>query len=149
MNGTGARPGPARLWHLGAIARILWLDTGAGKGAWARLSELILLARLVRAGKVHVLPARVAGTRGFIIRDGARIHALYTHPRARRQGIGSRLLAEAQTCAPRLELWTGQDNVTARAFYVRHGFYPARFSNGLGNDDGLPDVQMIWERNAP
>lgn len=119
-----------------------------GKSARARLSELALLARLVRAGKVRVVTAR-RRARGFIIRDGARIHALYTHPRARRQGIGARLLGEAQAGASRLELWTGQDNRTARAFYARHGFYPARLSNGAGNDDGLPDVQMIWERNAP
>ncbi|WP_372609752.1 GNAT family N-acetyltransferase [Aquicoccus sp.] len=153
MIGPGARPGPtrpgrARLWHLAAIARILWSGAGTGKGAKARLSDLVLLARLVRAGRVRVLTAS-AGTQGFIIRDGARIHALYTHPRARRRGIGSRLLSEAQAGAQRLELWTGQDNRAARAFYARHGFYPARLSNGSGNDDGLPDVQMIWERNAP
>ncbi|WP_137699542.1 GNAT family N-acetyltransferase [Marimonas lutisalis] len=138
-------PRRARLWHLPAIARILWRETG-----WpaARRADLALLARLIRRGQVRVV-AGPAGPRGFIIRDGALVHALYTHPRARRQGIGSRLLAEAQEAAHRLELWTGQDNGAARAFYARHGFYPAMLSNGEGNDDGVPDVQMIWERNAP
>lgn len=148
MSRPAPRSGRARPWHLSAIAGILWSETGTDKGVRARFSELVLLARLVCAGKVRVLTART-GTRGFIIRDGARIHALYTHPRTRRQGVGSRLLREAQAGAVRLELWTGQENRAARAFYARHGFYPARLSNGLGNDDGLPDVKMIWERNAP
>lgn len=148
MSRARTAPRRARLWHLGAIARILWHESGAGQGARERLSELALLARLIRAGKVRIMPAR-RGARGFIIRDGTRIHALYTHPRARGQGIGSRLIGEAQEAAQRLELWTGQDNRAARAFYARHGFYPAMLSNGQGNDEGRPDVQMIWERNAP
>lgn len=144
-------PRRARLWHLRPVARILWAstrDNTVTRQARSRVTDLALLARLIGRGQVRVLPGP-RGPRGFIARDGARIFALYTHPASRGQGVGSRLVAEAQATAPRLELWTGQSNTTARGFYARHGFYPARLGQGLGNDEQAPDVHMIWQRNAP
>jgi GNAT superfamily N-acetyltransferase len=142
-------PRRARLWHLPPVARILWAATrDATPPVRSRVTDLALLARLIRRGQVRLMPGP-RGPRGFIARDGARIHALYTHPEARGQGIGSRLVAEAQATSPRLELWTGQANARARQFYARHGFYSARLGRGLGNDEQAPDVHMIWQRNAP
>ena len=144
-------PRRTRLWHVPHMARILWAEhPRAGHGA--RLGDLAALARLALGGKImHVRGAgrRGRGLGGFLARDGARIHALYTHPAARRQGIASRLIAEAQTAAHRLELWTAQDNAAARALYAAHGFYPVALSNGQGNDEGRPDMRMIWQRSAP
>jgi GNAT superfamily N-acetyltransferase len=138
---------PARLRHLPAIARILWADLRR-QSARERLGDLRLLARLIRRGQVTQSPGPF-GPRGFLIRDGARIHALYTHPRARRQGIGSRLIADAQAAQHRLELWAAQSNAEARAFYAAHGFYPAALGFGEGNDEGQPDMRLIWQRTAP
>ena len=140
-------PRRARLWHVPRLARILW-SALPRHTVRAHLGDLRLLARLVRRGQITHVPGRF-GPRGFLARDGARIHALYTHPRARRQGVGSRLIADAQATAHRLELWTAQDNAPARAFYARHGFHPVALGFGQGNDEGLPDMRLIWQRNAP
>jgi len=143
----GPAPRRARLWHLPRLARILW--TSVPRRGWrARLGDLRLLARLVWRGQITHLPGRL-GPRGFLARDGVRIHALYTHPRARRQGVARRLMREAQAQAQRLELWTAQDNAPARAFYTAHGFYPVALGFGQGNDDGQPDMRLIWQRGAP
>ena len=138
-------PRRARIWHLFAVARILWAT--AGCGSRSRRGDLALLLRLIRRGHVRLVP-RLGTPQGFIIRDGTRIHALYTHPQVQGRGIGSLLLAEAQETVHRLELWTAQSNQHAREFYHRRGFYPAQLSSGQGNDDGQPDVMMIWQRNA-
>lgn len=140
-------PCRARLWHLPRLARILW-SAAPRDTHRERLSDLATLARLVRRGQITHVPGRL-GPRGFLARDGIRIHALYTHPKARRQGIGSRLLGHAKRSAPRLELWTAQDNEPARAFYAAHGFYPGALGFGQGNDEGQPDMRLIWQRNAP
>ena len=140
-------PRRARLWHVPRLARILW-SAAPRRSLRARLGDLRLLARLVARGQITHVPGRL-GPRGFLARDGVRIHALYTHPRARRQGIGTRLLAHAQRQSVRLELWTAQENLPARRLYTAHGFYPVALSFGEGNDDGEPDMRLIWQRNAP
>ena len=144
---SGRAPRQARLWHIFRLARILW-SAAPRRSLRARLGDIRLLARLIRKGQITHVPGRL-GPRGFLARDGQRVHALYTHPGARRQGIASQLVAEAKTRAGRLELWTAQDNSPARAFYAAQGFYPAGFGFGQGNDDGLPDMRLIWERDAP
>lgn len=140
-------PRRARLWHVPRLARILWSASPRSSGA-ERVRDLATLARLVRRGQITQVPGRF-GPRGFLAREGVRIHALYTHPNARRQGIGSRLLGHAKRAAPRLELWTAQDNEPARRFYASHGFYPTALTFGEGNDEGQPDMRLIWQRNAP
>ncbi len=140
-------PRRARLWHLPRLARILWA-ANPRQSRRARFDDLRVLARLVLRGQITHVPGRF-GPRGFLARDGARIPALYTHPRARRQGIGSHLLSHAQRQTPRLELWTAQENHPARSLYAAHGFYPVALSNGQGNDEGQPDMRLIWQRNAP
>jgi len=140
-------PRRTRLWHLPQLARILWAaDPRSCRRA--RLDDLRTLARLVMQGQVTHVPGRF-GPRGFLARRHSHIHALYTHPRARRQGIGSHLLSHAQAQTPQLELWTAQDNSPARRLYQAHGFYPIALTNGQGNDDGRPDMRLIWQRNAP
>ena len=144
---AGSKPRRARLWHVLRLARILW-SAAPRRSMRARLGDIRLLVRLVRKGQITHVPGML-GPRGFLARDGERIHALYTHPRARRQGIATRLMNEAKTRAKRLELWTAQANLPARAFYAQHGFYAAALTNGQGNDDGLPDMRLKWERDAP
>lgn len=86
------------------------------------------------------------GAQGFLARDGGMVHALYLSPAARGQGHGKRLLDRAKAEAPRLMLWTFQDNAGARAFYAREGFAEVEQTDGAGNDEKLPDVRLVWER---
>ena len=81
---------------------------------------------------------------GFLVRDGDILHALYVHPVLRGQGFGRALLAEAKAEAGVLRLWVVEANAAARAFYARQGFVEAARSAGLGNDEGLPDILMVW-----
>lgn len=83
---------------------------------------------------------------GFLARNGDDIHALYIDPKARGQGIGSKLLTNAMHQEDRLTLWTFQANTRAQAFYERHGFTPVEHTGGAGNDEGLPDIRYHWQR---
>lgn len=93
---------------------------------------------------VAVLHGRVAG---FIARDGGEICSLYLAPAAQRQGLGARLLQQAQHSAEQLELWTFQANTGARRFYERHGFRETLRTDGSRNDERLPDIRYEWRRS--
>ncbi|WP_422001076.1 GNAT family N-acetyltransferase [Roseovarius mucosus] len=135
-----------RLWHLPRLAMILWAFTRATpwlprvRSHW---DDLRALARVIRWGWVRVIreQGRVAG---FLVRDGDILHAHYVHPVLRGQGFGRALLAEAKAEAGMLRLWVVEANSAARAFYARQGFVEAARSAGLGNDEGLPDILMVW-----
>jgi GNAT superfamily N-acetyltransferase len=136
----------ARIWHLPRIAAILWAFTR--RTAWlprvrSPLEDLMALAWVTARGWVRVLRDR-AGVAGFIIRDGSRVHALYVAPDRRGQGIGRRLLTEAKARAEMLDLWVLAGNAPARAFYREQGFREVSQGQGAGNDEGLPDILMIW-----
>lgn len=85
---------------------------------------------------------------GFIARDQGTVHALYVSHEARGRGIGTALLRAQQANCDRLELWAFETNTGARAFYRRHGFAETERGCGAGNDEGLPDIRLIWERAA-
>ncbi|QGY00298.1 GNAT family N-acetyltransferase [Roseovarius faecimaris] len=128
----------AALWAFSR--RTPWLPRAR---AW--WEDTLLMARLVRRGWVRFV-RDAHGTAGFLARDGARIHALYVHPRARGQGLGRALLEDAKAGADRLELWVVHANASARRFYAAQGFEEVLCSQGLGNDENLPDVLMVWHR---
>lgn len=70
---------------------------------------------------------------------------LYLLAEARRQGIGTRLLAAAKAHSPAgLRLYVFQKNTDARAFYTRHGFWEAEATDGSGNMEREPDLRMVW-----
>ena len=54
------------------------------------------------------------------------------------------MLAEAQAHAGALDLWVLADNLPARRFYRHAGFAEAAHAQGGGNDEGLPDIRMVW-----
>lgn len=83
---------------------------------------------------------------GFMALRDTSIHSLYLAPDLRGQGIGRRFVDEAKTRHCCLDLWTFQANLRARRFYASQGFYATRLTNGEGNDEKLPDVQMVWTR---
>ena len=131
-----------------ACARILqdWLDATSWMPDLHDLeqTEVFVRGRLIGEGEVLV----AGGDRilGFLARTGETIPALYVDASARGRGVGSTLVGAAQARAPRLGLWTFRRNEGARHFYRRHGFGEGRTTEG--DDEGLPDVEMTWERGA-
>lgn len=91
----------------------------------------------------------VAGqpAQGFLARRDGFIHALYIATDARGAGLGGRLLDAAKLASDHLTLWTFQANAPARKFYARQGFAEVEFGSGVGNDEGLPDVRLVWTRD--
>lgn len=144
------RIGTARRWEARAIARILWAfgeETPWLPQPRTRAEIRAMAVRLIRAGQVRVA-RRHGRVLGFAIRDGAELHALYVARPARGRGIGKALLDAAKAAEPALGLFAHEANARARAFYAREGFTEAGGSDGSGNDEGLPDVRLVWERNA-
>ncbi|WP_136637487.1 GNAT family N-acetyltransferase [Pseudooceanicola onchidii] len=99
--------------------------------------------RMIDHGLVWVADDGVV--RGFLAREEDYIHALYVARGARGHGIGAALLRAAQAVCGRLELYTFVANTGARRFYQRHGFAEVDRTDGSQNDEGLPDVFMVWE----
>ena len=141
------RLGRAHIWQVPRLAAILWAYTRGTPGlpcARSRAEDIALLWRETWRGRVRVawVRGRIAG---FILRRETRVHALHVAPDMRGQGVGRALLAEAQARAGALDLWVLEENRRARAFYVRAGFAEAvRDRRGGGNDEGLPDIRMVW-----
>ena len=143
---TGATPEDAV-----ALARILgdWLrGTGWMPVLHSREQDIAFLARMI--GSHHVLVARDAegAPLGFIAVKQGDIAGFYLAEAARGRGIGKVLLDAAKGREPRLALWTFQANTGAIAFYTREGFAEVERTDGAGNEEGLPDVRMIWRRLA-
>ena len=110
-----------------------------------RAEDLAHADALIARGWVTV--AEVDGrVSGFAACDGASLNALYVAAGARGQGIGTALLRHLQARQPRLRLWTFEANAGAQRFYARHGFAEVTRTDGAGNDEGLPDVQLAWDR---
>jgi putative acetyltransferase len=82
---------------------------------------------------------------GFSAAADGWIQHLYVSPPHWRQGIGRKLIAFEKASAQSLQLWTFQQNTMARAFYARHGFVEAEFTDGAGNEERVPDVRLIWK----
>jgi len=81
---------------------------------------------------------------GFLALEGSYLDRLYVHPGAQRAGVGEALLAKAKQLSPeRIELHTHQQNVSACAFYEKHGFRATRFGTS-GPPESAPDVEYRW-----
>ncbi|SEM06147.1 putative acetyltransferase [Roseovarius azorensis] len=135
-----------QIWHLPRLALILWAFTRATP--WlplvrSRRADLRALIVVIRRGWVRVIRDG-QGVVGFIVRDGTVLHALYIDPARRGQGLGRLLLMQAKTEADALQLWVLEANHAARLFYVREGFEEVARGHGAGNDEGLPDILMVW-----
>lgn len=68
---------------------------------------------------------------------------LYVAPEWQGRGIGSALLAAVRAEADEpLRLWVFARNDRARSFYARAGFTVERATDGSGNEEGEPDLQL-------
>ncbi len=73
------------------------------------------------------------------------IDHLYVEPVWHGQGIGSCLVALAQREQDELRLYTFQSNSRARRFYERHGFVIEELTDGLRNEEKMPDMTYYWQ----
>jgi GNAT superfamily N-acetyltransferase len=139
---------PARPADADALAAILsdWIDqTEWMPRIHTRDEDRGFAGHLIEAMSVTVAEH---GSRpvGFLARREGFIHALYLDAHARGLGIGRRLVAAAQAAVDELTLWSFQANAPALAFYAALGFAEAERGDGSGNDEGLPDVRLVWRR---
>lgn len=75
---------------------------------------------------------------------------LYVVPEAQGSGVGSSLLELAKALRPAgFGLWVFTSNAPARAFYARHGLIAVEETDGTENDEGEPDVRMVWAVGGP
>lgn len=130
---------------VGAILSAFIDDTDWMPRVHTRAEDLSFAGMMISRGWVTVAESegRVVG---FSARDTASVHALYMQDGARGQGIGAELLAQMQSAASELDLWTFQANAGAQKFYQRHGFHEVERTDGSRNDEGLPDIRYIWKR---
>jgi GNAT superfamily N-acetyltransferase len=82
---------------------------------------------------------------GFCAVHGGWIEHLYVTPAWQGAGIGSALLARAMSENPGgLSLWVFEQNERATALYTRTGFVLVERTDGLGNEEHVPDLRMHW-----
>lgn len=81
---------------------------------------------------------------GFIAFQPGWIDHLYVRPERLRRGIGSLLLTFAQHQQEELRLYTFQSNARARAFYERHSFMIEELTDGVRNEEKMPDITYVW-----
>ena len=112
----------------------------------SRAAEKYFARMMVSRGWVTV--AR-QGTRlvGFLARDGQEVHALYVAVGMRRYGVGKLLLDAAKSDVKALGLFTFTANEGAQRFYLREGFHERGRTDGLSNDEGLPDIRYEWSQD--
>lgn len=81
---------------------------------------------------------------GFIATLEDYIGALFVAPQAQRNGVGRRLLEDAQARSASLQLGVYEANLTARAFYKRLRF--VQVGRSAHDDEGrsLPVVRLGW-----
>lgn len=107
-------------------------------------SKTELMSFINRAGAFALVAADATEIQGFIVIQGGKAGHVITidvSPRARRLGVGSLLLRGAEerlvSAGSRMvNLETAVDNVSALAFYKRHGYsivrtWPRYYANGV------------------
>ena len=145
---TGAHIRPARTTDAGRTGAILsgFIDqTPWMPRIHTRAEDLSFAADMIDRGWVSVAEAE-GRVLGFAANDGGVVHALYVDMAARGRGLGSLLLHHLKADHSALSLWTFQANTQAQDFYAAHGFAEVERTDGRRNDEGLPDIRLIWER---
>ena len=90
------------------------------------------------------------GPLGFAHLTRTFLEGLYVVPEAARQGVGSALLDLAKAHRPQgFGLWVFEMNHPARAFYRHHGLVELERTDGSGNEEGAPDIKMVWPGADP
>lgn len=74
------------------------------------------------------------------------VGALFVERGSLGAGVGHRLMAQAQSCYPRLWLEVYRRNVRAMAFYLRHGFEVQETQ--FNAETGHHTVTMMWQSDS-
>jgi GNAT superfamily N-acetyltransferase len=70
---------------------------------------------------------------------------LYVEPGAQGRGVGSALLDLVKARHPDgFSLWVFVSNVPARRFYEARGLVEHLRTDGAGNEEKAPDIQLVW-----
>jgi GNAT superfamily N-acetyltransferase len=86
-----------------------------------------------------------AGIVAVCVLDGDWLDQLYVEPGLTGRGVGAAHLEVAKRERPAgLHLWAFQSNTGALRFYARHGFVETERTDGAGNEEGAPDVHLVW-----
>jgi len=125
---------------------------GAARAEMAYLPQLHSQEENVTFFSAGVLPTSwvtVAEVAGELVAFSAVkdrwLDHLYVVPGQQGRGIGGALLGRAMTENPGgLTLWAFAANHRAIAFYERAGFVEVLRTDGSGNEERQPDVQMRW-----
>jgi GNAT superfamily N-acetyltransferase len=147
---TGWRITSAEPEDAGPLAQILgdWVrETGWMPVLHSREEDARFVAGLIASHEVRVARGD-RGALGFIVLSESEIPAFYLAADARGRGIGKALLSDAKVLRPRLSLWLFAANERAERFYLREGFREVERTDGQGNDESLPDIRMVWERET-
>ncbi len=140
---------PARPTDAGAVGVILsdFIDeTPWMPRLYSRAEELSFAGTMIDRGWVRVAEKQ-GRVIGFCAFAPPNLHALYVRAENRSAGAGTALLEDCMARSASIELWTFQANTPAQAFYLGHGFYEVRRTEGTENDEGLPDIYYRWEQS--
>ncbi len=107
------------------------------------------IAGRVLAGDVWV--AEAAGTVVAMMElSGAWLDQLYVVPEYAGRGVGSALVDVAKSLRPGgFGLWVFVENEPARSFYAHRGLVELESTDGTGNEEGAPDLRMVWPGEDP
>ena len=82
---------------------------------------------------------------GYALLSPTWLDDLYVDPAHQGHGVGSALLDLATSVRPDgFDLWVFASNAPARAFYRRHGLVEVGSTDGSGNEEQEPDLQLRW-----
>ena len=88
-----------------------------------------------------------SGIVSFLARQREDVRLLHTRPDRIGMGAGTQLIdAEKASGIGALELWCFEANERARRFYEARGFRAIRFTDGVHNEEQMPDIRYRWER---
>lgn len=113
----------------------------------SRAEDISFAGMMIERGWVTVATqdGRVVGFSAFNAPD---LQSLYVGSDARGKGCGKVLLDAIKSQADAVQLWTFQANHAAQRFYLREGFAETARTEGVDNDEGLPDIKYVWVRGA-
>lgn len=116
----------AHIWHLPRLLGILWAGTrGQGPVARRRDEDARAMAKVILQGKVQLWRSE-GRARAFLVRDGVRIHALYTSPDWRGQGAALLLWAVRRTRSGGLSYMRPSTTAAHGSFICAMGFARCR-----------------------
>lgn len=138
---------PARPTDAGAVGAIL--SEFVDSTTWmprlhTRAEDIAHAGAMIDRGWVTVAEGP-NGIEGFAACHNGDVNALYVAVQARAKGVGSKLMQNLKNGNQTLDLHTFQINSGARKFYQHHGFIEVGHTDG-DNEEGLPDVQLRWQR---